>query len=410
MISSEPQSSAKSNSLVEKLIRTVARAFYIDSYVIVLEILIREKYLREEEFAPRLKLPEKDVNKVVRQLESEMLIRYEDMVMDDGRTAKCYYIDYQIFVNVIRYRIDLMVKAISSAESTEFNEVFFQCPTCANRYSSLEAQKLLSADFKFICSSCCPVNVLSRAVSEPYYRLTEIDNKNKLNDVQNLGKKMDVQLNESDEHGGIFDLLRDLKNIALIHNLPSDNRIRGIVASRVLDAEVQEEIDFKLGSKVANKVHKKLVGQQQTLMGHNGSAFSVNIENEDPGSSSSADSRLAEQNKKPRDASFPEFLANSRVKTADAIVKESFTLTDSTSTSVKEEAALAESQTETSSSSTEKEVKYAFGKFNQNASEIVPKLEIGRGEKMVNSQNENEKGGGAAGDEMEEEDDVDWED
>lgn len=73
----DPQSLAKGNSLVEKLVRTIARAFYTDSYVIVLEILIREKYLREEEFAPRLKLPERDVNKVVRQLESEMLIRYE---------------------------------------------------------------------------------------------------------------------------------------------------------------------------------------------------------------------------------------------------------------------------------------------------------------------------------------------
>jgi transcription initiation factor IIE alpha subunit len=73
----DQQSTAKGNSLVEKLVRTIARAFYTDSYVIVLEILIREKYLREEEFAPRLKLPEKDVNKVVRQLESEMLIRYE---------------------------------------------------------------------------------------------------------------------------------------------------------------------------------------------------------------------------------------------------------------------------------------------------------------------------------------------
>jgi hypothetical protein len=73
----DQQSTAKGNSLVEKLVRTIARAFYTDSFVIVLEILIREKYLREEEFAPRLKLVEKDVNKVVRQLESEMLIRYE---------------------------------------------------------------------------------------------------------------------------------------------------------------------------------------------------------------------------------------------------------------------------------------------------------------------------------------------
>ena len=403
----EHLSSAKSNSLVEKLIRTVARAFYTDSSVVVLEILIREKYLREEEFAPRLKLPEKDVNKIIRQLESEMLIRFEDMVMDDGRTAKCYYIDYQVFVNVIRYRIDLMATAIRAAESTEFNEVFFQCPTCTNRYTSLEALKLRSADYKFICSSCCPVNILSRAISEPYYRLIEIDNRNKLNDVQNLGKKMDEQLNESDEHHGIFDLLRDLKNINLIHNLPSDNRIRGIVASRVIDAEVQEEIDFKLGAKTANKVHKKLVGQQQTMMGHNGSVFSVNIESEE--ASSSSDSRLADQNKKPRDSSFPEFLANSRVKTADAIVRESFVLFDNLDASDDKKflAPVTEIITKV-----EKESKYAFGKINQHdvteADEKIVKDEI---KAVLKSETVPEDSGTAGGNEIEEEeDDVDWED
>lgn len=403
MIVQEQQSSAKSNSSVEKLIRTIGRAFYTDSYVIVLEILIREKYLREEEFAPRLKLPEKDVNKIVRQLESEMLIRFEDMVMDDGRTAKCYYIDYQIFVNVIRYRIDLMVKAISSAEKVEFNEVFFQCPTCANRYSSLEAQKLLSADFKFICSSCCPVNILSRATSEAYYRLVEIDNKNKLTDVQNLEKKMDDQLNESDEHGGIFDLLRDLKNVALIHNLPSDNRIRGIVASRVIDAEVQEEIDFKLGGKTANKIHKKLIGQQQTMMGHNGGAFSVNIENDDT-ASSSADARLTDQNKKPRDASFPEFLSNSRVKTADSLIRESFITDDSADIIARGNVIQADNAVD-STAATGTVEKYAFGKFNQRGPEnVLPHVEKKTEVKAEINQP------AAGGDEMEEEDDVDWED
>ena len=408
MVPVEQQSSAKSNSLVEKLIRTVARAFYTDSSVVVLEILIREKYLREEEFAPRLKLPEKDVNKIIRQLESEMLIRFEDMVMDDGRTAKCYYIDYQVFVNVIRYRIDLMATAIRAAESTEFNEVFFQCPTCTNRYTSLEALKLRSADYKFICSSCCPVNILSRAISEPYYRLVEIDNRNKLHDVQNLGKKMDEQLNESDEHHGIFDLLRDLKNINLIHNLPSDNRIRGIVASRVIDAEVQEEIDFKLGGKTANKVHKKLIGQQQTMMGHNGSVFSVNIESEDANSSS--ESRVEDQNKKPRDSSFPEFLANSRVKTADTIVRESFSILDHVEGSDDKKISSSVQIIEIERKS-EKESKYAFGKINQpNLTEVDQKtvnvqLEIDA--KLESNLGQSE---GVAADVMEEEDDVDWED
>jgi transcription initiation factor TFIIE subunit alpha len=135
----DPQiAAARANALCEKLIKTIARAFYSDPFVLALDTLIREKFIREEEFGPRLKLTNKEVSKVIRQLESEMLIRFEDMMMDDGRTAKCYYIDYQLFVNVIRYRVHLMQVAVASAEKTELNEVFYQCPTCSNRYCTYD--------------------------------------------------------------------------------------------------------------------------------------------------------------------------------------------------------------------------------------------------------------------------------
>jgi hypothetical protein len=38
------------NSIAERLINTVARAFYVDSVVVVLDALIREKYIREGNF------------------------------------------------------------------------------------------------------------------------------------------------------------------------------------------------------------------------------------------------------------------------------------------------------------------------------------------------------------------------
>ena len=323
----ENRLAAQSNTLVERLIRAVARAFYSDSFLVVFDTLIQEKYLREEEFAPRLKLPDKDVKKVLAQLESEMLIRSEDMVMDDGRTAKCYYVDYQLFVNVVLYRIHLMEKAIEAAERSELNEVFFQCPTCANRYTSLEAQKLLSADFKFICPNCCPDPSLSRAISQDYFRLIEIDNRSKMNDVQQLEKKFTDQLNETDHHEGIFDLLHALRDRSLIRNLPSENRLRGIVTSRIVDADVQEEIDFKMNSKVVNKVVKKHIGTVQPTMGHNGHAFTLNIESESSQHSSSRNNgQQHATQKRARESSLPEFLKESRVKTAEDLLRESFAL------------------------------------------------------------------------------------
>jgi transcription initiation factor TFIIE subunit alpha len=128
---------ARANFLVERLVKLIARAFYSDTYIIVLDALLREKYIRYEEIGPRLKLGEKDVNAIVTRLENDMLIRFEDMQMDEGegkfRMAKCYYINYQQFVNVVRFRVRRMQEAVASAEKTELDEVFYQCPTCQHR-------------------------------------------------------------------------------------------------------------------------------------------------------------------------------------------------------------------------------------------------------------------------------------
>jgi hypothetical protein len=109
----------------------------------------------------------------------------------------------------------------------------------------------------------------------------------------------------------------------LLRNLPSENRLRGIEASRIHDQDVQDEVDYHLNTKVANKVHKKNVGVVQTTMA-NGRAFTVNI---DVGSSSSSAGANGQNPlKRPRDTSVPEFLKESRVKTAEDVLRESFAL------------------------------------------------------------------------------------
>ena len=50
---------AYNSILVEKLVKTVSRAFYSDTVVVVMDALLREKFIREEEMGPRLRLKEK---------------------------------------------------------------------------------------------------------------------------------------------------------------------------------------------------------------------------------------------------------------------------------------------------------------------------------------------------------------
>lgn len=163
-------------------------------------------------------------------------------------------LDYHTFVDVVRYRVHILQQSLLQQEQVEMNRIFFQCPKCLQNYSELQAQRLLSKDFKFICSNCSPNDDLRATMSEPYFTLIEQDNKSKLHDVLNLDRKMKEQFHESlndsattgiprCNHLGIFELLSLLKDKTLIRNKPSENIKRGLFTSRITDSATLLEIE-----------------------------------------------------------------------------------------------------------------------------------------------------------------------
>ena len=159
----------------EELIRTVARAFYSDNYILVLDALIREKYIIDLEIGPRLKLSQREVNKITHQLMDELMVKKEKI----NSQIFCFYIDYQLFVDSVRYRVDLMQKMLKMEEKNELNELFYVCPTCDLHYSVVQAASMLCTDYRFACSHCA-VDNFRELPSADHYRLIEVDNKGML--------------------------------------------------------------------------------------------------------------------------------------------------------------------------------------------------------------------------------------
>ncbi len=332
---------ANSWALVEHLVATVARAFYTDTYIIVLDALVREKYIIEEELGPRLKLSPKEVRKITTHLESEMLIKFENVYLEDNRSfIKCYYIDYNLFYNSVLYRVHLMQKAVVSEEKTELTEVFYQCPTCKEKSSSLQAMRLRSSEGKFVCSHCCPADNIRTLVSEAYYTLVEVDNRGKLNKVQLLEKKLQEQLNRSRDHEGIFNILAKLGKLTpLAHNKPSDNISNGVRSSAVMDADVEADIkqsmQFATGEFGSSLIRKSL-GSATSARNMNSEGgvrrteFNISIETEEDAALSGQQSIASDvlsrgaslhSNSANRVSNLPEFLQNSRVVGAHSIMK-----------------------------------------------------------------------------------------
>jgi transcription initiation factor TFIIE subunit alpha len=80
----------------EALISTIARAIYDDDVVCLIDILIRDKYLRDDDMAVRLSLPAKQLRRTLQFMEGEKLVKYElvdDLCTGGSQNTKFWYIE-----------------------------------------------------------------------------------------------------------------------------------------------------------------------------------------------------------------------------------------------------------------------------------------------------------------------------
>ena len=87
----------------EALISTIARAFYDDDVVCLVDCLLRDKYLRDDDMAPRLSLPAKQLRRTLQFLEEEQLVKHElvdDLVMGGSQNTKFWYIELSIIFSI----------------------------------------------------------------------------------------------------------------------------------------------------------------------------------------------------------------------------------------------------------------------------------------------------------------------
>lgn len=322
--------------------QTVARAFYVDSVVVVLDSLIREKFIREEELGPRLRMSQKQAREVIALLyDVEMLVRCEELPLhrvdssapiNSKQTVKLYYVDYQSFVNIVRLRIYFMLKTVQSEEKAQVDDIYYECPTCKTKYTSLQAMRQRSADFKFICTSCCPEFNISKTISQPSFRLREVDNRGNLSEVQKLEKRIIEQLSRNSDHDGILEMLEDLKDIDLPRNKPSSNLVRGVRSSTVKNEDITEEIGQNIASKNVKSVvdikekHFNLLSTRldgtKTIIEKDSIEIEGKTAEDVKISSDVTDDADFQAIKRARQSELPVFLNESGVKGSSAIMQE----------------------------------------------------------------------------------------
>eukprot|EP00565_Helicotheca_tamesis_P004037 CAMPEP_0185732902 /NCGR_PEP_ID=MMETSP1171-20130828/17872_1 /TAXON_ID=374046 /ORGANISM="Helicotheca tamensis, Strain CCMP826" /LENGTH=489 /DNA_ID=CAMNT_0028402507 /DNA_START=127 /DNA_END=1593 /DNA_ORIENTATION=- len=235
----------------EALIATVARAFYDDDAVCLIDVLLRDKFLRDDDMGPRLSLPPRQLRKTLQFLQEEHLVKYEhvdDLSSGGSQNTKFWYLDYNHAVNVIRLRVFLLKKKLEDAELRARSSSMYLCPgyktkACNGRYTETEAQQVIDYESGlFLCPECVTTHESNPdPPPKATYTLQLLDNTRDLRLAMDNMRRVNVQLStkmigNQQLRAGIYDLLQKVRSKGkgpLTSNLPSENRALGIGSKRL---------------------------------------------------------------------------------------------------------------------------------------------------------------------------------
>lgn len=201
----EPDILTEVPETLKRLARLIARGFYSMEHAIVIDLLVRNPCMKEDDIAELLKFDRKHLRALLNTLKNEKIVKMRMKVETDaeGKSTRhnYYFIGYQVFVNVVKYKLDHVRRKIEMEERDNTSRASFKCPSCCKSYTDLEADQLF--DFMsqtFRCTFCeCEVEEDESAMPKK--------------DARTLLAKFNEQIQS------VFDLLRECDDIKLAPEL-----------------------------------------------------------------------------------------------------------------------------------------------------------------------------------------------
>ena len=109
------------------LLRSVCCCFYEDLHVMLLDVLLRDKFLRQDEMQLRLSVPGREVKKGLHFLVQENIVRTERCDDESGdRQVMFYYIDFNWAVKAVMLRVGDMQERINRRERERGEKVLWR--------------------------------------------------------------------------------------------------------------------------------------------------------------------------------------------------------------------------------------------------------------------------------------------
>lgn len=146
-------------SSLKQLARLVVRGFYSIEDALIIDMLVRNPCMKEDDISELLRFDKKQMRARITTLKNDKFIqiRLKMETGPDGKAQKInyYFINYKTFVNVVKYKLDLMRKRMETEERDATSRASFRCARCSKTFTDLEADQLF--DFQtqeFHCTFC----------------------------------------------------------------------------------------------------------------------------------------------------------------------------------------------------------------------------------------------------------------
>ncbi|XP_017021105.1 general transcription factor IIE subunit 1 [Drosophila kikkawai] len=146
-------------SSLKQLARLVVRGFYSLEDALIIDMLVRNPCMKEDDIGELLRFEKKQLRARITTLRTDKFIqiRLKMETGPDGKAQKVnyYFINYKTFVNVVKYKLDLMRKRMETEERDATSRASFKCSMCSKTFTDLEADQLFDmATLEFRCTYC----------------------------------------------------------------------------------------------------------------------------------------------------------------------------------------------------------------------------------------------------------------
>ena len=183
--------------LLKRFAHLVGHAFYQPKYFLLMDILVKNTIVSEENLSKMLHSEARQLKAVLNQFTKDKLIRtkFKNIPRPEGKPQKItyYYIDYQMFVNVVRYRLYKMGEKLE-LEEIHNDRTTYYCTNqeCKKTYTELEVDKLMNMiERNLICERCGEVVEEEERKDNPTSSRSTISRMNKqLKPINDLLKQL----------------------------------------------------------------------------------------------------------------------------------------------------------------------------------------------------------------------------